>query len=156
MELLVGVFIFVCGLFVGSFLNVLIDRTARNEDFVRGRSYCESCHHPLIWNDLFPLLSFISLRGRCRYCSAKIPPWLPLIELATGTTFILVVKLSLNLSWWLILLRLAISLLFLIIFFTDLKYRLIYDLAIYLALALVLIYHLINGNNLGSFFSTLW
>lgn len=77
-------FIFIFGACIGSFLNVLIYRIPRKMDFVRGRSLCPACGHSLSALDLAPLLSWIALRGKCRYCGAGISRRYPLIEAATG------------------------------------------------------------------------
>jgi leader peptidase (prepilin peptidase) / N-methyltransferase len=137
------IFVFVGGLFVGSFLNVLVDRMARDESPFGGRSYCEHCRRPLSWPDLVPLFSFLFLRGRCRYCKSKIPLWLPLGELVTGLIFALVFFWSWGLAWWLVTLRLLIASFLVVIFLADLKYRLVYGAIIYPALAAIFIYQLI-------------
>lgn len=134
--------VFLIGLLVGSFLNVLIDRIARNEKFVFGRSYCESCQHLLSWQDLIPLFSFIFLAGRCRYCRARIPLWLPVIELVTALVFVLVAWWFFELAWGLIFLGLIIASLLIVVFFTDLKYRLVYGIIIYPALLITLVYQI--------------
>ncbi len=67
------IYCFVIGTCVASFMNVIVDRVPRHEDFVHGRSHCESCGHMLKWYDLIPILSYVLLRGKCRYCKAKIP-----------------------------------------------------------------------------------
>lgn len=56
----------------GSFIAALCSRWPRNEGVTRGRSRCESCHHVLSPVDLVPIVSFVFLRGRCKYCHAKI------------------------------------------------------------------------------------
>ncbi len=82
------IFIFLVGLAVGSFLNVLIWRLPRNENFVRGRSRCVFCRHPLSWQEIIPLASFIFLKRRCRHCGKKISWRYFGVELLTGTTFL--------------------------------------------------------------------
>lgn len=74
------------GVAVGSFLNVVVFRyhTGRS---IRGRSFCPSCAHKLAWYDLFPVMSFALLRGKCRYCRTKISWQYPLIELVTGALY---------------------------------------------------------------------
>lgn len=67
----------------GSFLNVLSYRLMRDESCVKPRSRCPSCKHTLAWYDLIPVLSYILLRGQCRYCKARISPLYPFIELFT-------------------------------------------------------------------------
>jgi len=79
-------FIFLIGLFIGSFLNVLIDRLPKDLSIL-GRSHCEFCKHTLTIRDLIPLLSFIVLKGKCRYCHKELPYQYPFIELVTGIMF---------------------------------------------------------------------
>lgn len=77
-------FIFLFGLVLGSFLNVVIVRVPNGRGIVRGRSACTKCGHVLAWYDLVPIVSYITLRGRCRYCKKRISPQYPLIELYCG------------------------------------------------------------------------
>jgi len=81
-------FIFFFGLIIGSFLNCLIWRLHKAET-VLGRSYCPHCQHQLAWYDNVPVLSFVLLLGRCRYCHKKISIQYPLVELVTGVLFVL-------------------------------------------------------------------
>jgi leader peptidase (prepilin peptidase)/N-methyltransferase len=68
--------------FIGSFLGVLVRRLPAGKDWMRARSSCETCSHPLGPADLVPLASFLVLRGRCRHCGAPISRFHPAIELA--------------------------------------------------------------------------
>lgn len=82
------------GLFIGSFINVVVWRGAaflglvdgvkagERGDLLRPGSYCPACRTPLSWPDLAPVLSFVLRRGRCRHCAAPIPWRYPLIEAA--------------------------------------------------------------------------
>lgn len=91
MELLVAAAIlFALGACIGSFLNVVIYRTEKGEDWVSGRSHCETCSGKINWYDNIPLISFLALRGRCRHCSKKISPAHPIVEGLLGTLFV----------WW--------------------------------------------------------
>lgn len=83
-------FIFIFGLLIGSFLNVIIYRMPRELSFTKGRSECTSCQHQLYWYDLFPLFSYLFLGGKCRYCKSKISVQYPLVEATTGTIFTLI------------------------------------------------------------------
>ncbi len=76
------------GLAVGSFLNVVADRLPEGESIVYPPSHCSTCGHALATGDLIPVVSYISLRGRCRYCGAPIPKRLPVIEAVTGALFV--------------------------------------------------------------------
>ncbi len=90
-------FIFLVGLCIGSFLNVVIYRLEKEESVAKGRSYCPYCKHQLIWLDLVPVFSFLFLRGKCRYCGEKISIQYPLVEIATGILFLLIFKYQLSL-----------------------------------------------------------
>lgn len=72
--------VFLYGLVVGSFLNVCILRLPLKESIVTEHSHCMSCGHRLAWYDLFPLFSYLALKGRCRYCGTKISVQYPLVE----------------------------------------------------------------------------
>ncbi|WP_279388756.1 prepilin peptidase [Hydrogenispora ethanolica] len=69
---------------VGSFLNVIIYRLPRGESIVLPPSHCPYCQHRLGIFDLFPVLSYIGLKGRCRYCRSPISWRYPAVELLTG------------------------------------------------------------------------
>lgn len=86
--LIVDVFVFILGTVFGSFLNVCIYRLPLEQSIVWPGSHCPSCKKPIRWHDNVPILSFISLRGRCRDCQASISPRYAVIELATGIAFL--------------------------------------------------------------------
>ena len=141
--------IFTFGIFIGSFLNILIDRPARGETVVWGSSHCEKCRHKLIWNDLIPIWSYIRLGGRCRYCHSPIPFFLLVVEALTGGLFVLITYFFSPLSGGLSLISIVTLLhcyivgsLLLVIFFSDLKYHLIYDQIVYSAIGITLPYQL--------------
>ena len=81
------VFLFAIGLAVGSFVNVLVLRLNTGLT-LRGRSRCFSCLERLKWYDLIPLVSYASIRGRCRYCRSKISFQYPIVEILTGIIFL--------------------------------------------------------------------
>jgi leader peptidase (prepilin peptidase) / N-methyltransferase len=81
---LFGLYIFLVGLCVGSFLNVCIYRLPAERSIVRPASACTQCGSPLRWYDNIPLLSYMILRGRCRNCRVVISPRYPIVELLTG------------------------------------------------------------------------
>ena len=91
------------GVIIGSFLNVYIYRFHTGKSLA-GHSHCLSCGTPLQWFELFPLLSYVVLRGRCRTCGCRIPCRYFLVELVTGLLFMLTLTLSLDLGtillWW--------------------------------------------------------
>lgn len=84
---------FFLGTAVGSFVNVLIDRTIDGRDWVRGRSVCDHCQKELGWFDLIPLLSFAVYRGKSRCCQRPLSFQYPIVELIVGIMFV----------WWLMI-----------------------------------------------------
>lgn len=89
MEIFLYCIIFVMGSFFGSFFTLAVHRLPRKEDILIKHSYCPKCNHKLGFLDLFPVFSYIILRGKCRYCKAKIRPRYFILELLSGVTFIL-------------------------------------------------------------------
>lgn len=139
MPLLVsGVF----GLIVGSFLNVVILRF--NEAGIGGRSACTSCKRRLHAADLVPVLSWIFLRGRCRYCQHSISIQYPLVESATAIFFIGIVGARLPL----IPTTLAFVILSLLIclFVYDLQHKLLPDVWVWPFCALSLVFGVFSAN----------
>lgn len=139
--ILIVVFGFFLGLFVGSFLNVVIIRGARGEKFT-GRSRCESCGKALAWHELIPILSFAFQIGRCRTCGAALSWQYPLVEFGTGVLFAASAlyfflppdggggdggmnHLDLFLSFILYLLSLVILSSSIVVFVSDLRWRII-------------------------------
>lgn len=82
------IFIFVFGSIVGSFLNVCIHRMPLGESVVWPRSHCPKCKKKIPGYDNMPFLSYIILKGRCRFCKQKIPLRYPLVELLTALIFV--------------------------------------------------------------------
>lgn len=85
---MLGFFVFIFGLILGSFLNVCIYRIPRGESIAYPPSHCTNCDNKIKWYDLIPVVSYIFLRGKCRYCKEKISLRYPLIELITGVIFL--------------------------------------------------------------------
>ena len=83
--------VFLYGIVIGSFLNVCIYRIPKGEDIVKTNSHCMVCGKQLKWYDLFPVISFLMLRGRCRYCGTKLSWQYPLIESLNGILYCLVI-----------------------------------------------------------------
>ena len=79
---------FIIGLCFGSFLNVLILRTPKGEEFIKKSSHCYTCGTPLKWYHNIPLLSWLVLRGKCGFCKTKISIQYPLVELICGFIFL--------------------------------------------------------------------
>jgi leader peptidase (prepilin peptidase) / N-methyltransferase len=122
------------GLFVGSFLNVCIDRLPRGQSLVHPPSHCPACRHKLGVLDLVPVFSYLWLRRRCRYCRAAIPARLPIVEAVTAIMFgFLYWQLGLSLELGVSLLYVS---LLLAIFVIDLEHQLVLDRMTYPGMAL--------------------
>jgi len=125
------------GLVVSSFLNVCIDRLPEGESIVSPPSHCPYCGRRLAPLDLIPLLSYILLRGRCRYCGAPIPRRVLVVEATTGLLFALLwYRYGLSLR---LLLATLYTCLFIVIFVVDLEHRLVLNRVIYPAIAVALL-----------------
>ena len=152
--------VFLFGLAIGSFLNAFIYRLEVQQKLrpiphgrkkasitvMSGRSFCPSCSHTLAWYDLIPLLSYILLKGRCRYCKAKISFQYPLVELATGILFVLVLlKLGLVFSVLELFYLWAIASFLMVIFVYDLKHFLIPDKVLYPATLVAGLWYVVSS-----------
>ncbi len=78
----------IVGLLLGSFFNVCIYRIPKEESIAFPPSHCGSCNHALKPTDLIPVISYVLLKGKCRYCSQKISVQYPLVELLTAALFV--------------------------------------------------------------------
>jgi prepilin signal peptidase PulO-like enzyme (type II secretory pathway) len=135
-------FFFVSGLFVGSFLNVVILRLGKSDfkEIWMGRSRCPKCKKTLKWFELIPVLSFILQGGKCRYCKKPISLQYPLVEFSTGLLFALIfLKFGNTLNSYFLI---FISCLLIILFVYDLKTQMIPDIIAYIAIGLALVYSL--------------
>jgi len=127
----------VAGLAVGSFLNVCIDRLPLNKSLVSPASHCDACGRRLSLIDLVPLLSYLWLHGRCRYCGARIPLRVPLVELLAGVVFFL--------SFWYFGLTARFGVtafwccVFIVVIFIDWEHKLILNKVTYPAAILALV-----------------
>ena len=161
--------VFVFGVIVGSFLNVVIYRlkicpttggAARNAIF--GRSFCPECQVTLKWRDLVPIFSFLWLKGQCRYCRKKISWQYPTVEILSGLIWIGVFwkvfgNWNLGFVWnlefgiWNFIYYIFIFSTLLIIAVYDFKWKIIPDKIIYPAIAVVFLYNIFNSFKLLNF-----
>ncbi len=170
--------LFLIGLCVGSFLNVLIYREAVDEekrekkkekrenfldwlpDWITGRSYCDHCKKKLSWLDNIPLLSYLFLAGKCRYCHKKIPVQYPLVEFLSGIQFVWVyflIQSNLNFfsrfegfySLLTLLILLGLGACLLSIFVADVRYQIIPDTTVFGGMGLALMKILIDYRYTG-------
>jgi prepilin signal peptidase PulO-like enzyme (type II secretory pathway) len=129
------VFVFILGSAVGSFLNVVADRVVHGESIL-GWSYCDHCHTTLSVLDLVPIISFVGLGARCRYCHRKISLQYPIVEFITASLFVLafwVLATSFTLTistlaFWLFLISILV-----VVAIVDFKYYLVPTTLVYFA-----------------------
>ena len=87
MDIIIYTYIFVLGLVFGSFFNVVGIRVPQKESLM-GRSHCNKCDHKIRWFELVPVLGYILIAGKCSKCKTPISIKYPLMELLTGTLFL--------------------------------------------------------------------
>lgn len=137
--------IFIYGLIIGSFVNVLIFRIPQGKSIVTPPSACTNCGSRLTPLDLVPVFNYVFLRGKCRHCGTRISPRYPLVELITAGVFvILYYKYGLSVPFFAFafLMTLLIA-----IFFIDIDHRIIPNGLVLIALAgglLLFIYNILS------------
>src|SRR6056297_3790261 len=118
-----SIIIFISGLIIGSFLNVVIYRLPLKESIIFPSSHCPECGTKLKYSDLIPVLSYLSTKGKCRYCGEKIPIRYPIVELITALLFLLTfLKYGLNTEF--IIFSVLIATL-IVVSFIDIKHQII-------------------------------
>jgi len=142
MQLIPYFMVFLPGLLIGSFLNVVIHRMPREESIVFPPSHCPSCRKRLGFIELIPLLGYLFLRGRCRACGAGINLRYPLVELATGLLFVSVYHhfgITPEGVAYLFLLCILLA-----VFFTDLEHRRVPNILVVVCLGVGLLWQLLQ------------
>lgn len=89
MEIFIYILLFTMGCFFGSFFTLAVYRIPRKEDILIKHSYCPNCNQKLGFLDLIPVISYIFLGAKCRYCKSKIRPRYFILEIFSGMTFLL-------------------------------------------------------------------
>lgn len=137
MTIYFSIVIFIFGIIMGSFYNVLATRLPIGKSIIKPGSHCDACDHKLKWYENIPLISYIIQKGKCKNCGTQIPFDVFLSELATGVLFLfsyLYFGISYNFFIMLILSSLCV-----IIFVSDFKYMIILDSPLIVSGVLVLI-----------------
>lgn len=144
--IMVILFIFLIGLCIGSFLNVVISRAFSNESIVFPGSKCPSCQTPLKWHHNIPVFSYLFLKGRCSFCKEPISTQYPIVELITGLLFVLIfIKFGINFN---AIFMLIFASLFVVIAATDIREKVVFDFHTYSIVVLGLVYNLFNFGHL--------
>lgn len=142
MDIFWTIYTFIIGICIGSFLNVVVLRGLSGESIVLPPSHCTKCDHKLAWYDNIPVLSYLLLRGKCRYCDEKISPQYPIVELVTGLIFTgIFYKYGLSTNMFFLM---AAAALCIVIAVTDIKEKVILDGHAYLLMILGLVYNFFN------------
>ena len=138
---MIEIFLFGLGAVVGSFINCVVYRVNHSLSPLKGRSICPKCKHRLAWKDNIPLLSFLLLGGRCRYCSSPISWQYPIVELTAGALALLIFSFQFSIY------NLIITYSLLAIFVSDLIYITIPDEIVFPTLFIVFIYLILQSPN---------
>ena len=136
-NILTAVFVFLFGISVGSFLNVLIYRIPNEMSINFPPSQCTSCGHKLKWYHNIPILSWLFLHGKCAFCKNKISAQYPIIELINGLIWFAIYT-KIGLVWYLPFVMLSFSML-LALTMIDFKYYAVPDSLNFAALIFALI-----------------
>ena len=134
---LIGIFVFVFGLIIGSFLNVCIVRIPEKKSIVSPASACSKCGAPVRPYDNMPVISYVLLRGKCRSCKTRISGMYPAVELLNALLFLAcywAFGLSIEGLKWAVF-----SSLMIVLVFTDLRERILPDVVNFSGLAIALI-----------------
>ena len=137
---LLTLLIFVLGMVIGSFLNVVVLRTISGGKFYHGRSECIHCNSTINWFDNIPILSFLILKGKCRSCDRSISIQYPLVELITGAVFLFFFAQNMEPQYLVIFLILSSVLI--LISIIDILEKTIYQSHIYILLVLTVIFRI--------------
>lgn len=144
--------VFFFGASVGSFVGVVVDRLSSKEAIWKGRSHCDHCRHKLHWQDLIPLVSFLALGRKCRYCKTPLSWYFFMNELLTGLAFVITAYAIFQDSWFLItdpnymvlaLYYFVIVGALMAIFFADLRFGIIPFKIVGFALAVIVLWFLL-------------
>lgn len=118
-EIVLLIIIFILGIYFGSFFTLATYRLPKGEDITHTHSYCPSCNHKLGMIDLIPVLSYIFLGGKCRYCKKPIGIRYFLFEILTGLVFVLF-SLSLKIDIYNINIRVIVYFTLVVLYFCSL------------------------------------
>lgn len=141
MIVILSIFSFLLGAVLASFGGVLIDRIPNKQSIVKPASHCPNCNNYLKWYDNIPILSFLILKGKCRYCGQKIGLFYFLLEVLGGVSFLLVfLRFGINYNT---IIGFGIAFLFLVIGGIDYKTHYIYDLSLIVFLVLSLVSYIV-------------
>lgn len=136
-EIVTGSMVFIFGILIGSFLNVVIYRIPKNESIAFPASKCQSCQTPLKWYHNIPIFSWLALGGKCAFCKDPIAKQYPIVEFVTGLIFV-TLFIKVGLVWYLPFVAATFAALFALVMI-DFKYMAVPDSVNFAALLFALI-----------------
>ena len=136
-ETTLGILVFIFGIMIGSFLNVVIYRIPKNESIAFPASKCQSCQTPLKWYHNIPIFSWLFLGGKCAFCKDPIAKQYPMVEFVTGIIFV-VLFVKVGLVWYFPFIAASFAALFALVMI-DFKYMAVPDSVNFAALAFALV-----------------
>jgi leader peptidase (prepilin peptidase)/N-methyltransferase len=142
--LAVIIIVAIFGLLLGSFLNVCISRIPNDESIITPPSSCPKCKARIKYYDLIPIISYILLGGRCRFCKAKIPIRYPIVEALTASLLV-AFFIKTGISLFFLFSAVFVSLLMMIAFI-DLENLIIPDFLMIIGIMVGFLYSLLNRN----------
>jgi len=135
-EIVTGIMVFIFGILIGSFLNVVIYRIPKNESIAFPASKCQSCQTPLKWYHNIPIFSWLALGGKCAFCKDPIAKQYPIVEFVTGLIFV-TLFIKVGLVWYLPFVAATFAALFALVMI-DFKYMAVPDSVNFAALLFAL------------------
>lgn len=141
---MIELIIFITGLCIGSFINVLGDRLPKGKNVLNDRSVCDHCHSKLLAIDLIPVLSYFMLGGKCRFCHRKISIQYPIVELVTAFAFLGIYTAGFPHTVFLM----TVFSLFLAIVIADWKYLIIPNSLVFILISISLLFNIIYSPQL--------
>ncbi len=151
LEVFNGIMIFIIGLVLGSFYNVVGYRLPNNMSIIFPASHCPNCNHKLKFYELIPVISYVFLKGKCKNCKKRISIFYPFFELLTASLFLLsYLKFGLSLKF---IISITFISILIIISISDVKYYIIPDEVLIIGSILILVELAIDSiiNNINLF-----
>ena len=146
--------IFMFGAIIASFIDLYVNRMINNESIIWPRSHCDSCGKTLKWFDLFPIFSYLTLEGRCRYCKEKIGKEAIISEIVLGILF--VICFMIYGYTYDTLIAMVISCLLLSICLSDFKNLIILDSSLIVSILFIFILTFLNAGLKGIYIAFLY
>ena len=136
-EIITVSMVFIFGILIGSFLNVVIYRIPKNESIAFPASKCQSCQTPLKWYHNIPIFSWLALGGKCAFCKDPIAKQYPIVEFVTGLIFVMLF-IKVGMVWYLPFITASFAALFVLVMI-DFKYMAVPDSVNFAALLFALV-----------------